>query len=87
MREITASEASRNFSALLDSAARGETTVIIRAGRRIAQITPVSGGNGGSLRAVLDHWHGTAVDDQLVANIRAGLAAADPQLDTDPWKE
>jgi prevent-host-death family protein len=87
VHEITASDASRNFSALLDSAAQGETIVITRGGRRIAQITPVSGGNGGSLRAVLGRWHGTAVDDQLAANIMAALAAADAQLDTDPWED
>jgi hypothetical protein len=27
------------------------------------------------------------VDDQLAANIMAALAAADAQLDTDPWED
>ncbi|MBV9721106.1 MAG: type II toxin-antitoxin system prevent-host-death family antitoxin, partial [Mycobacterium sp.] len=36
MREVTASEASRNFSAVLDSVERGEIIVVTRAGRRVA---------------------------------------------------
>ena len=36
MRVMTASEASRNFSALLDAIERGETVAVSRGGKRIA---------------------------------------------------
>ncbi len=87
MRELAASEASRNFSALLDSAERGETVVITRAGRRIAQVMPVDVGNGGSLRAVHERWRGSEVDDRLAENIEAARSASNAAADADPWRE
>jgi prevent-host-death family protein len=87
MREMTASEASRNFSALLDSVEHGETVNITRSGRRVAQLAPISGGNGASIRAVFDRWQGTAVDDQFASQVAAARAASGGELDVDPWKD
>jgi prevent-host-death family protein len=53
MKLMTATEASRNFAALLDAAEHGETVVITRAGRRLAQIGPATTGNGAALNRVL----------------------------------
>ena len=79
MREVTASEASRNFSMLLSSVDRGETVVVTRAGRRIATIAPAASSTGAALNEVIDKWRtsealGEAFDDQMAA-VRAVAAA------------
>lgn len=87
MREMTASEASRNFSAVLDAAEHGETIVVTRAGRRVAAITPAPRANGGALRAVFERWQGNAaLDDSLAARVNAVREAAAADLDADPWR-
>jgi len=84
---MSASEASRNFSAVLDSADRGETTVVTRAGKRVALIVPAPRANGAALREVFHRWQGNAAfDDALVANVAAAREAASAELDTDPWR-
>ncbi|WP_026817902.1 type II toxin-antitoxin system Phd/YefM family antitoxin [Arthrobacter castelli] len=88
MREMTASEASRSFSAVLNAAEHGETIVVTRAGRRVAAITPAPRANGGALRAVFERWHGTpALDDTLAARVAATRETASAELDTDPWRD
>lgn len=88
MREMTASEAYRSFSAVLDSAERGETIVVTRAGRRIAAITPAPRTNGAGLREVLRRWQGNpALDDTLAARVVAARESASAELDTDPWHD
>lgn len=56
MRTMTATEASRGFSALLDEAEHGETIVITRGGQRIAEIRPANTGNGNALREFAREW-------------------------------
>ncbi|GHF45819.1 hypothetical protein GCM10018790_24570 [Kitasatospora xanthocidica] len=50
---MTATEASRSFAAVLDSAGHGETIIVTRGGRRIAVIGPAPSGNGAALNDVL----------------------------------
>lgn len=88
MREVTASEASRNFSMLLSSVDRGETVVVTRAGRRIATIAPASPSNGAAFNEVIDKWRkseslGEAFNDQMAA----ARAAATASEDSDPWSD
>ncbi|MGQ0778767.1 MAG: type II toxin-antitoxin system Phd/YefM family antitoxin [Pseudonocardiales bacterium] len=84
---MSASEASRNFSAVLDSADRGETTVVTRAGKRVALIVPAPRANGAALREVFDRWQGNAAfDDAFVADVAAAREAVSAELDTDPWR-
>lgn len=86
MRELSASEASRNFSAVLDSVEHGETIVVTRAGRRIASIAPTTAATGAALNAVLERWRSANVlDDTLADNIRAARAAASTESDANPW--
>ncbi len=79
---MTASEASRAFSAVLDQAEHGETIVVTRAGRRVATITPASAGSWGALQNALRDW-APSDDDQLVEDIAAARDAV--ELDEDPW--
>ena len=88
VREVTASEASRNFSMLLSSVDRGETVVVTRAGRRIATITPAAPSNGAAFNEVIDKWQnsealGEAFNDQMAA----ARAAAEASMDSDPWSD
>lgn len=88
MREMSASEVSRSFSAVLDSAEHGETIVVTRAGRRVAVITPAPRANGAALRAVFERWHGNpALDDTLATRVTATRETASAELDTDPWRD
>jgi prevent-host-death family protein len=88
MREMSASEASRNFSAVLDSAEHGETIVVTRAGRRVALITPAPRANGKALREVFRRWQGNpALDDTFAANVAAAREVASADLDSDPWRD
>ena len=54
MSEITATDAARNFADLLDAVEfRGERITIIRRGRAIARVEPISSGHGGDVKALL----------------------------------
>ena len=86
MREVTASEASRNFSAVLDSVERGETILVTRAGRRVASIAPTPLATGAALNAVLRRWRvAAALDDDFAESIDTARAAASTEDDRDPW--
>jgi prevent-host-death family protein len=88
MREMTASEASRNFSAVLDAAEHGETIVVTRAGHRVALIAPAPRGNGRALRELAAKWQGNpAFDETFEANVMAARAAVSDEADTDPWQD
>ena len=54
MTEVSATEAARNFSDLLDAVEhRGEHFTIVRRGRVVAQLDPVRVGKGSEVKAVL----------------------------------
>ena len=54
MREVSATEAARRFSELLDSIEHGgDSYVIVRRGRRVATIQPASQPNGAALSRFL----------------------------------
>jgi antitoxin (DNA-binding transcriptional repressor) of toxin-antitoxin stability system len=57
MREITATDAARGFSALLTAVEKdGETFFVTRGGRVIARIEPASGTSGAAVKALLGHF-------------------------------
>jgi prevent-host-death family protein len=67
MRNVTATEASRSFAALLDSVEGGETVVVTRGGRRVATITPAVAANGHHLLDIL----GQQADDTFQSDVLA----------------
>src|SRR5437764_14865645 len=72
MRTMTATEASRRFSDLLDAIERGETVVITRGNHAVAEIGPARRRTGADLRSAL-----AAVpppDDRFAADIAGALA-------------
>ncbi|MCO5316078.1 MAG: type II toxin-antitoxin system prevent-host-death family antitoxin [Solirubrobacterales bacterium] len=85
---MTASEASRSFSAVLNRVESGETIVVTRGGKRVAVFAPALPANGGNLRDLLSRWHGDpALDEAFADRIAAARAASSPNLDIDPWPD
>jgi prevent-host-death family protein len=82
MRTMTATEASRNFSELLDAIERGETVTITRGHHAVAEIMPARRRTGADLRAALEQ--ATPPDDRFAADIPSALAMVSNEGD-DPW--
>jgi prevent-host-death family protein len=54
MIEVTSTEAARNFADLLDAVEHGgETFTVIRRGRAVARLAPVSLGQGSAVKSLL----------------------------------
>jgi prevent-host-death family protein len=54
MKRVTATEAARKFADVLDAVeARGESFLVVRHGRAVAQIGPAGGGEGAAVKKVL----------------------------------
>lgn len=88
MREVTASEASRHFSQVLDLAEQGETIVVTRGGRRVASISAAVQADGAVFRALVERWRDSpALDDAWADQVAASRAAGAGELDTDPWRD
>lgn len=84
MRTITATEASRHFSDLLDAVERGEQITILRGNHPVAEIRPAHRRTGADLRAALE---GTTPPDELFAqNISAALTMVTSEV-SDPWAD
>lgn len=80
---MTATEASRRFSDLLDAIERGETVVITRGNRAVARIGPPAARRGADLRAALAEHE--PPDDEFASDVAAAtLLLTDPD---DPWAD
>jgi prevent-host-death family protein len=82
MRVMTATEASRNFSDLLDAIERGETVTITRGQRPVAEIRPARRRTGADLRHALGEV--PPPDDQFAADVSGALSLLSSEGD-DPW--
>ena len=72
---ITATDAARAFSALLDSVEHeGETFLITRAGRPVARIEPAPGTSGTAVKALLRHYPADETWQRELADVRGLLA-------------
>jgi prevent-host-death family protein len=83
LKQLSATEAARRFSELLDRVEQtGESYVVVRRGRAVATIGPAGGGTGRALKEALrvnrpdPEWAGEL--DEL----RESLGAV-----TDPWRD
>ena len=79
---MTATEASRNFSDLLDAIERGESITITRGHHAVAEITPARRRTGADLRAALERI--PPPDARFAADIADALAMVTSEGD-DPW--
>lgn len=77
VKEISATDAARGFSALLDAVEHGETFVITRGGKGVARIEPTIGVTGAAVKALLRrHRIDPAWRDEL-RDLRAGTPTQD----------
>ncbi len=77
MKEISATDAARGFSALLDAVEHGETFVVTRGGKGVARIEPTIGVTGAAVKALLRrHRIDPAWRDEL-RDLRAGTPTQD----------
>lgn len=82
MRTISATEASRRFSDLLDAIEAGDTVTVTRGNRPIAEIRPTSRRTGRDLRAALAEI--APPDDRFAADIADAIGNLTAE-GTDPW--
>jgi prevent-host-death family protein len=81
---MTATEASRKFSDLLDAIERGETITITRGHHPVAEIGPARRRTGADLRVALD---GTEPpDDHFAEDINSALELLTAE-EEDPWAD
>lgn len=79
---MTATEASRHFSDLLDAVEHGETVTIMRGNHPVAEIGPAHRRTGADLRAALAGI--TPPDEGFARNIAAALSLVNSEV-RDPW--
>lgn len=84
MKTMTATEASRHFSDLLDAVERGETITILRGSHPVAEIGPAHRRIGADLRAALADV--PAPDDEFGRNIAEAVALLNAEV-PDPWAD
>lgn len=84
MKSMTATEASRKFSDLLDAIERGQTIIITRGNHPIAEIGPVRRRTGADLRAALEGIE--PPDDRFAEDINSALGLLTAE-EADPWAD
>lgn len=84
MRTISATEASRRFSDLLDAIERGESVTVTRGNRPVAEIRPARRRTGRDLQAALADV--PAPDDRFETNLADALTYVTNDR-TDPWAD
>jgi antitoxin (DNA-binding transcriptional repressor) of toxin-antitoxin stability system len=83
MRQLSATDAARRFSDVLDSVeSNGESFVVMRHGRAVATIGPALAGTGRALKEVLRTHR---PDDKWATDLRELRDAVGPG--TDPWRD
>lgn len=82
MRQITATEAARRFSEMLDSVESGrESFVVMRRGRAVATVGPAAGSTGLDLKDVLKRNRPDAAWAGELRDLRDSIGS-----ETDPWR-
>jgi prevent-host-death family protein len=84
MRTVTATEASRHFSDLLDAVERGERVTIVRGSHPVAEIGPAHRRTGADLRAALEGI--TPPDEAFAQSISAAVSMVSSEV-SDPWAD
>ncbi len=82
MKQLSATDASRRFSEVLDDVEHGgESYVVVRHGRAVATIGPAGGGTGRALKEAL---RANRPDDAWPGELRELREAVEPAAD--PWR-
>jgi prevent-host-death family protein len=89
MRTMSATEASRGFSDLLDAVERGETVTVTRGGHVVAEIRPAGHRIGRDLRIALEARGPRLTEEdaeEMTRSIEESRAPLRP-YDEDPWAD
>jgi prevent-host-death family protein len=86
MRTMTATEASRNFSGLLDLVESGETVRVTRGNELIAEVVPARRRTGADLEAALRTAGLPPLDDELERDIAEAVTLVTSD-GGDPWAD
>jgi len=82
MRQVTATEAARRFSEMLDSVEnKRESFVVVRRGRAVATIGPAAGSTGRDLKAALKRNRPDSAWADELRELRESVGS-----ETDPWR-
>ena len=81
---MTATEASRNFSSLLDAVEAGEAVTITRGNHAVAEIRPATPRTGAGLRSALEGI--PPPDDRFAADITSAISLIASE-ESDPWAD
>lgn len=82
MRQVSATDAARHFSELLDSIEnRHESYVVMRHGRPVATVGPARGSTGRDLKEVLRRNRPDAAWATELRELRESIGS-----ETDPWR-
>jgi prevent-host-death family protein len=83
---VSAAEAARRFSDLLDRVHHDrETFVVVHGGEEVAQISPVASERRVTLRELVDILRGIGPPDPGFADDLAAIQAAQPPIGEAPW--
>lgn len=83
MKQLTATDASRRFSEVLDDVERdGESYLVVRHGRPVATIGPASGGTGKALKEALRANRPDASWAEELRELREGMEPV-----ADRWRD
>lgn len=80
MKEISATEASRNFSKLLDEVERGKDFSITRGGKIVARLGPSRGKTGADLAALFERLGPDPELADLIEEGRRGVIDQGPRF-------
>jgi len=85
MTAITATEAARRFSAILDASSRGEVFEVMRGGEHVATITPPHRANGG---AIIDAYASREPNPDFANAVEEAHAWMNKPVEIeDPWAD
>ena len=84
MRTVTATEASRRFSELLDAIEAGETVTVTRGNQPVAEIRPARRRTGRDLRDAIAQI--PPPDDGFAAAITGAVGGLGQEV-PDPWRD
>lgn len=83
MKDITATEAARGFSEVLDAVEhRNESFVISRKGKVVARLEPASGVTGRTVKAILTETPRDSAWSDELAELRAVVTTEDRWIDS-----
>lgn len=85
MRTVTATEASRHFSELLDAIESGQTVTVTRGNRPVAEIRPPRRRTGRDLREALAAL--APLDGDFAATVSEVVRDLNVPEESDPWAD